>query len=200
MENTALLKLRTLKTIQERIEVWSAVKISISNEFRMFWRVRYIGLKRRLSTESHLKVVNPTASLQLVGKVYNIFFEISPWFSAKFYNDLESRLYNFDKTTVSNMETIKIFLQGENQRIEEELLKMNKFELKMASSIMSKWMFLRNDQSQLLLMTVVLKTKVCLLFRLEISILLHQICKTSWNWTKKWYSCQCPCSHKYQTT
>ena len=77
------------------------------------------------------------------------------------------------------METIKIFLQGENQRIEEELLKMNKFELKMASSIMSKWMFLRNDQSQLLLMTVVLKTKVCLLFRLEISILLHQICKTS---------------------
>ena len=77
------------------------------------------------------------------------------------------------------METIKIFLQGENQRIEEELLKMNKFELNMASSIMSKWMFLRNDQSQLLLMTVVLKTKVCLLFRLEISILLHQICKTS---------------------
>ena len=54
------------------------------------------------------------------------------------------------------METIKIFLQGENQRIEEELLKMNKFELKMASSIMSKWMFLRNDQSQLLLITVVL--------------------------------------------
>ena len=54
------------------------------------------------------------------------------------------------------METIKIFLEEENQRIEEKLLKMNKVELKMASSIMSKWMFLRNDQSQLLLITVVL--------------------------------------------
>ena len=123
----------------------------------MFWRVRYIGLKRRLSTESHLKVVNPTASLQLVGRVYSDFFEISPLFQAKFYNDLESRLYHFDNSTASNMETIKIFLEEENQRIEEELLKMNKVELKMASSIMSKWMFLRNDQSQLLLITVVFK-------------------------------------------
>ena len=52
------------------------------------------------------------------------------------------------------METIRIFLQEENQRIEEELLKMNRVELKMASSIMSKWMFLRNDQSQLLLQVV----------------------------------------------
>ena len=60
------------------------------------------------------------------------------------YNDLESRLYHFDKTTeMVNLENINMFLSEENQRIEEQLLEMTKFELKMASSIMSKWMFLR---------------------------------------------------------
>ena len=41
------------------------------------------------------------------------------------------------------MRTIKIYLGEENNRIEEELLKMDTFELKLASSIMSKWLFLR---------------------------------------------------------
>ena len=48
-------------------------------------------------------------------------------FLAKLYNDLESRLYSFDKIngTESNLASIKIFLTEENQRIHEELLSMN---------------------------------------------------------------------------
>merc|ERR1711917_204446 len=42
----------------------------------------------------------------------------------------------------SNLENMKIFLNEENERIYEELLNMNKYELKMASSILSKWLFI----------------------------------------------------------
>ena len=67
-------------------------------------------------------------------------------FLAKFYNDLELRLYSFDKMngTESDLTNMKIFLTEENQRIHQELMDMNKYELKMASSILSKWLFLRN--------------------------------------------------------
>ena len=59
---------------------------------------------------------------------------------------MESRLYSFDKINEmeSNLENMKIFVNEENERIYEELLNMNKYELKMASSILSKWLFLRN--------------------------------------------------------
>ena len=59
---------------------------------------------------------------------------------------MESRLYSFDKINEmeSNLENMKIFVNEENERIYEELLNMNKYELKMASSILSKWLFIRN--------------------------------------------------------
>merc|ERR1711917_10312 len=43
----------------------------------------------------------------------------------------------------SNLENMKIFLNEENERIYEELLNMNKYELKMASSILNNWLFIR---------------------------------------------------------
>ena len=72
-------------------------------------------------------------------------------FLAKLYNDLELRLYSFDKIngTESDLTNMKIFLTEENQRIHQELLNLNKYELKMASSILSKWLFLRNILNQL---------------------------------------------------
>ena len=63
---------------------------------------------------------------------------------------MESRLYSFDRIngTESNLENMKIFLKDENERIHEELLDMNNYELKIASSILSKWLFLRNIYHQ----------------------------------------------------
>ena len=63
---------------------------------------------------------------------------------------MESRLYSFDQIngTESNLENMEIFLKDENQRIHEELLDMNNYELKIASSILSKWLFLRNIKHQ----------------------------------------------------
>ena len=46
------------------------------------------------------------------------------------------------------MENMKIFLKDENERIHGELLDMNNYELKIASSILSKWLFLRNIKHQ----------------------------------------------------
>ena len=98
---------------------------------------------RRCSVKTDLKRHDCTSSLQRVGETLEKHStKISVRFSAKIYNDLESRLYNFDETK-NNLENMKIFLAKENQRIEGELVEMNKFELKMASSIMSKWLFLR---------------------------------------------------------
>jgi len=90
---------------------------------------------RRCSVKSALKTHDCTSSLQRV---------------AKLYNDLESRLYNFDETQ-GNSEDMKIFLAEENQRIEGELLEMNNFEVKMASSIMSKKLFLSDIRASTLL-------------------------------------------------
>ena len=63
---------------------------------------------------------------------------------------MESRLYSFDQIngTESNLENMNIFLKDENERIHEELLDMNNYELKIASSILSKWLFLRNIKHQ----------------------------------------------------
>ena len=63
---------------------------------------------------------------------------------------MESRLYSFDQIngTESNLENMEIFLKDENERIHEELLDMNNYELKIASSILSKWLFLRNIKHQ----------------------------------------------------
>ena len=115
----------------------------MSNDFRMFRQCRHII--RRCSVKSALKTHDCTSSLQRVGECTNHSANILVWFSAKLYNDLESRLYAFDESQ-GNSEDMKIFLAGENQRIEGELLEMNKFEVKMASSIMSKKLFLRKVQ------------------------------------------------------
>ena len=62
---------------------------------------------------------------------------------------MESRIYDFDTSQAeNNLDNIEIFVAEENERIKEGLLEMNKIELKMASSIMSKWLFLRKVQVQ----------------------------------------------------
>jgi len=104
----------------------------------MFRQIR--NIKRRYSTKSELEKPISISSFHRV---------------AKLYNDLESRLYGFDNTigTESNLENMKAFLLDENQRIYEELLNMNSYELKIASSIMSKWLFLSDIRANALIAT-----------------------------------------------
>ena len=62
---------------------------------------------------------------------------------------MESRIYDFDTIQAeNNLDNIEIFEAEENERIKEDIMEMNKIELKMASSIMSKWLFLRKVQVQ----------------------------------------------------